>query len=49
MAMDKNVPSELREPVKVLGNHMSGIRNPDLFTLSKELAEIVHKDLDEAG
>jgi tetratricopeptide (TPR) repeat protein len=45
MAADPNAPPERRELGRVLQQYMSGIKNPDLSRLPKELAEVVAKAL----
>jgi tetratricopeptide (TPR) repeat protein len=45
MAVDPNAPPERRELGRVLQQYMSGIKNPDLSRLPKELAEVVEKAL----
>lgn len=45
MAADSNGPQHYRELGSVLKKYMSGVKNPDLSGLPKELAEIVQKAL----
>ncbi|HMN00569.1 MAG TPA: hypothetical protein PKC99_16295, partial [Anaerolineales bacterium] len=46
MAVDSNAPPQYQELGSVLKKYMSGIRNPDLSKLPKEIAEIVQKALE---
>jgi len=46
MAVDSNAPPHYQELGSVLKKYMSGIRNPDLSKLPKEIAEIVQKALE---
>lgn len=46
MAVDSDMPPHFQELGNVLKKYMSGIRNPDLSKLPKEIAEIVQKALE---
>ena len=47
MVVDPTAPPHYRELGNVLRQYMSGIKNPDLSKLPKEIAEIVQKALGE--
>jgi hypothetical protein len=47
MAVDTNAPPHYQELGNVLKKYMSGVKNPDLSKLPKEIAEIVQKAIQE--
>jgi len=47
MAVDSNAPPHYRELGSVLKKYMSGVKNPELSKLPKEIAEIVRKAIQE--
>ena len=46
MAVDPNAPPHYQELGSVLKKYMSGVKNPDLSKLPKEIAEIVQKAIE---
>jgi hypothetical protein len=49
MAADPSAPPHFRELGDVLKKYMSGVRDPDLSGLPKEIAQLVQKAFEEAG
>lgn len=47
MAVDPKAPPHYQELGNVLKKYMSGVKNPDLSALPKEIAEIVQKAIQE--